>query len=285
MNLELTAPDFLRKLEQLSRLARKVFAGEMAADRGGRGRKGSGTLFHEYRSYSPGDDPRTVDWNVYGRLGELFVKVFESEEKSSVTILLDRTPSMLGKARLATELAAAFGYIGLATLEGVRLVPFPSGGLREYGEPGDAFAFLEFLERFEPQGKDDLLAAAKRAAVGRRPRSFTVLISDFVPARILDPALAWLGGGGRTFCLHIVDPAEAEPGRPGPSVLEDPETGRRCSLAVTKQIGERFRSLVQMHLREVAAAAAQREAGYARVPSDMPFEAAVLEILNRGVPA
>ena len=85
--------DSLKWLEQLDLLARQIIAGSRRGEHRGL-RRGAGTVFSEYRSYSRGDDLRYVDWNVYGRLGALFVKEFEIEESTNVLLFLDRSLSM-----------------------------------------------------------------------------------------------------------------------------------------------------------------------------------------------
>ncbi|NLX25993.1 MAG: DUF58 domain-containing protein, partial [Lentisphaerae bacterium] len=87
----LTDPEFLKRLETLFLLTRKVLGGSMRADRRSQ-RKGSGINFADYAEYHFGDDYRHVDWNIYGRLESLVVKLYEIEEDVTVHFLLDCSP-------------------------------------------------------------------------------------------------------------------------------------------------------------------------------------------------
>ena len=72
----LTDPEFIKRLEMLHLLSRKVLGGTLKADRKSN-KKGSGILFADYAEYNYGDDYRSIDWNIYARLEELVVKLFE----------------------------------------------------------------------------------------------------------------------------------------------------------------------------------------------------------------
>ena len=90
----LTDPTFIRKLDGLYLLARKVLGGSMQADRKS-SKKGSGITFADYAEYHPGDDFRSIDWRVYGRFEQLVVKLFEIDEDATVYILLNLLADVL----------------------------------------------------------------------------------------------------------------------------------------------------------------------------------------------
>ena len=85
--------EFLRKLEYLDVVAKKLLAGRIRADRLS-ARRGTSVEFEDYRNYAVGDDLRYLDWNIYGRLEELFLKLFREEENLRLTVLLDCSQSM-----------------------------------------------------------------------------------------------------------------------------------------------------------------------------------------------
>jgi uncharacterized protein (DUF58 family) len=85
-------PEFLNKLEQLELVSRKIFVGRMKGERKSK-RRGSSVEFADHRNYSVGDDLRHIDWNVYGRLDKLFLKLFLEEERSSTTASRSPPPS------------------------------------------------------------------------------------------------------------------------------------------------------------------------------------------------
>src|SRR5262245_49151274 len=111
--------DFLKKLEYLELIARRQVFGRLQAVRPS-AKKGASIEFRDFREYTQGDDPRTVDWSVYARLGTLVIKLFRQEEELDLWILLDASASMRfgepDKFDHARRVAAALAYIGMANM-------------------------------------------------------------------------------------------------------------------------------------------------------------------------
>ena len=124
--------EFLRKLERLELLARKMFRGQLRGERA-TPRRGRGLEFTDFRRYRPGDDVRHIDWNIFSRLDRLFLKLYASEEDVCLHLLLDVSASMgygqPPKFDHARRLAAALAYIGLANLDRVSMSTFADGAL------------------------------------------------------------------------------------------------------------------------------------------------------------
>src|ERR1700678_168941 len=120
--------EFQRKLEYLALVSRRVFAGRLRAERRTK-KSGSGIEFADHREYQPGDDFRSLDWNVYQRFGRLLVRLYEEEEDLAIYLILDTSTSMgeadsrgaSGPTKLdyAKKVAAALAYVGLANLDRV----------------------------------------------------------------------------------------------------------------------------------------------------------------------
>src|SRR6476619_6821924 len=125
--MALFGTDFLKKLEYLSLVSRRVFRGSILAQRRTR-QLGGGIEFADHREYTPGDDFRYLDWNVYARHDELLLKRFQEEEDLHVYLLLDASRSMAHgtppKFDYARQVAAALAYIALADLDRVAVVAF-----------------------------------------------------------------------------------------------------------------------------------------------------------------
>ena len=119
--------EFLRKLERLEWVARKVLRGLPRGERN-TARRGRGLEFNDFRRYQPGDDFRYIDWNIFSRLDRLVVKLYTSEEDMTLHIVLDCSASMgfgePSKFDYARRLAAALGFIGLHHLDRVVLTTF-----------------------------------------------------------------------------------------------------------------------------------------------------------------
>src|SRR5277367_4239258 len=107
-------PSFMARLDQLDLLSRKLLAGKLKGERRSK-RRGQSVEFADYRNYVVGDDLRFIDWNIYGRLDRLFLKLFMEEEDLSLYILVDVSKSCdYGnpiKSKYIKQVAAALGYI------------------------------------------------------------------------------------------------------------------------------------------------------------------------------
>ena len=106
----------MAKLDGIDVMSRKIFAGKLQGERRSR-RRGQSVEFADYRPYTPGDDLRFVDWNIYGRLDRLFLKMFLEEEDLSLVIAIDASASMRtgnpDAFDYARRVAMALGYVGL----------------------------------------------------------------------------------------------------------------------------------------------------------------------------
>src|SRR6059058_1475464 len=152
--------DFLKKLEYLSLISKRVFRGSLMAQRRTM-QLGGGIEFADHRDYTPGDDFRYLDWNLYARHDQLMLKRFQEEEDLHVYFLLDCSRSMAfgspPKFNLARQVTAALAYIALADLDRVGVVCFADDIVADFPlTRGKAriLALLKFLEGLEPRGED-----------------------------------------------------------------------------------------------------------------------------------
>src|SRR5512135_3863464 len=134
----LLTPELLRRLEQFQLLAARRAKSSAKGERRSRAR-GQSVEFADYRTYVPGDDFRYLDWNLYGRLERLFLKLYEEERELPVRIFLDASESMTfgdpPKFDFARQVAAAIGYVALSGFDRVSVIPFPQTGGN--GQPPD----------------------------------------------------------------------------------------------------------------------------------------------------
>src|SRR5881275_11859 len=125
----LLTPELLRRLEQFQLLAARRAKSSARGERRSRAR-GQSVEFADYRNYTAGDDFRYLDWNLYGRLERLFLKLYEEERELPVRIFLDASESMtFGEPRkfdFARQVAAGIGYVALSGFDRVSVIPFPN---------------------------------------------------------------------------------------------------------------------------------------------------------------
>ncbi len=283
---------FMETLEYLHIVARKVLSGQMKAERRSR-QKGVSVEFADHRPYAPGDDFRFIDWSVFFRTEQLFLKLFEEEEDLQIYLLLDCSGSMdFGvpyKFHYARRLAAAIGYLGLASLDRVNVLPFSgsvahaaSETLRVRGK-GKVFRLLDFLEGRQATGETKLHSSLRTFAASKRKRGLAIILSDLYDPEGVVPALNALRFQKfEPYVVHIVSPQETDPELLGDLRLLDAESDRHRDVTLTERLLNRYREAFQGHCTTVERFCRSKEIGYVRCRTDVPFQDTVVHMLRRG---
>jgi uncharacterized protein (DUF58 family) len=198
--------------------------------------KGRGMEFAEVREYQPGDDARTIDWNVTARMGAPYVKKFVEERDLTLLLLVDVSGSQsfgsrfLLKRDYAAELMAVLAFSAVLNHDRVGAVLF-SDRIEGYVPPGrgrdHALRIVRDLLALEPRGRGTDIAGALRFAqrVMKR-RGIVAVVSDF-QGEGFERALGVLRRRHDVIALHLADPVEAQFPDAGLVALVDPETGER----------------------------------------------------------
>src|SRR5437868_1881488 len=171
-NVTLFDDEFLKKLEYLNIISKRLFAGQMRAERRTR-RRGTGLEFADYRAYVPGDDFRRLDWKAYLRLNRLILKLFEEEEDLPIYFFVDCSQSMNygqpSKMDYAKRVAAALCYIGLANLDRINIIAYADkikAELPPQRGKGRIFKVFRFLTDVGPGGETNALDSFKMYCTG-----------------------------------------------------------------------------------------------------------------------
>lgn len=232
---------FLRKLEALRFAVRRSISGRREGERLTK-RRGGSSDFVSHRSYSQGDEFRSIDWNLYGRLGQIYVKEFAREEALPVRLFVDTSRSMEPKFDFARRLGAALALV--ANHEA------PTVSLRE----------VEALRLGDP---------FSLPTVGR---GLAIVVSDLWD-EALRPALLRLHA--ETAVVHVLSPGELEPAVDGKARLVDSETGETCVRFVGDEERAEYRKLLAGHCAAWKKWCFDREINYLRCSSATPVEEVV----------
>ena len=289
----LLTPDLLRRLEQFQLLARRRSKSSARGESRSKAR-GQSVEFADYRNYVPGDDLRYLDWNLYGRLDRLFLKLYEEERELSVTIFLDASESMnFGQPRkfdFARQVAAAVGYVALCGFDRVSVLPFPDhpeeaaarGGLRAVRGRGSSLQYFANLERLTAHGPAGFNESIRRRALEARRVGVALILSDFLdPAGYEAGLTALVGRGFQVVAVQVLSPEEAAPTTYGDLRLIDAESGAaqevtfgRFRLATYQRTVENFCQRLLEHCQK-------RGVSFFRVISDAPLEQLLLKQLRQ----
>lgn len=281
--------EFLRKLEAIKILAQKGLKGPNKGEHH-YWRSGASLEFLDYRRYQMGDDFRYVDWNVYGRLDKLFLKLFRSEEDISIHVLVDMSASMsVGnppKDDYAKKIAAALSYIGLTNMDRVGVTDFaetlgesraPQRGRQVY------LSVLSHLLKLRPAGGTDFNSCMTRFAATVKKPGMAIVISD-----LLDPNGFKKGLDALTYrkfnttVVQVLDVNEIQPVLGGYLELKDLETGQSKKVTVDAQLRDLYTRRMNEFLDEIKGYCLDNGIDYYLTNTQIPFEDFLLDYLTKG---
>jgi len=281
--------EFLKKLEYLNIISKRLFAGQLRAERRTR-RRGTGLEFADYRAYVAGDDVRHLDWKAYLRLNRLILKLFEEEEDLPIYFFIDSSQSMNygqpTKLDYARRVAAALCYIGLANLDRVNVVSFADGVKSELPPQrgkGRIFKIFRFLTDIGPSGETDARTSFKTYCTETRRRGLAVVISDFFDGHGFERALDILRHFRHdVFVIHIASHEEIDPKLRGELLLVDAESNQTREITVTPSLLTAYRAEYEKYCEAIETYCGRYQLGYVRTVTDFPFEELVLKVFRQG---
>lgn len=252
--------------------------------------KGRGIEFSEVRAYSPGDDVRTIDWNVTARFGHPYVKRFVEERELTVVLALDGSASgRFGsagawKSERAAEAAAILAAAAIRNNDKVGLVIF-TDRVEKYVRPEKGRTHILRVIRealfFRPQGTRTRIAAAlKHVSTVQKRRAVVFLISDFLDSGY-DDLLRAAARRHDMIAVSMTDPRELQLPSAGLVALEDAETGD-VRLVDTSSRRVRLAYEASARKRVVARRALFRRAGIDEIAlrADVPAFGALLDFFR-----
>ena len=289
---ELFDEEFLKRLELLQVIARRLFRGRYRAERKTR-KVGSGLEFADHREYSPGDDIRNLDWNVLMRLEHALIRLFEEDEDLPIRLVVDVSESMTthGQRKLvhAKQIAAALAYVGLANLDRVgvncisktihKTLPAVRG-------KGRIFRVFDFLRAAEHGGTTDLRAGCTRVAAQSHQPGLTVVLSDFYD---IDGAFDGLNvlrfRKHAPVAIQLIDPIEADPRTTslrGDVTLVDVEGGSRRDVTISPRTLAAYAEAHERFCQTLEANCRSRGIPYFRASVEVPVDELVLRLFRLG---
>lgn len=245
---------------------------------------GSSAEFADFREYTPGDDLRRIDWNLYARFEKLFLKLFVDERQLHHKIYIDGSASMdwgePGKADTALKLAAALGYLSVQAMDRVSFYAIHQSqcenlcrtvmGREAYYRAADT------LNRVEFYGDSDLNAAITQD-LGNSD-GISVIISDFLTASDWKSAVDRLCYHGReVYLIQVLSPDELAPGMSGKVMLLDTEApdaddGRNYRTEVTRSAVKAYSEALHWLRQDMIRFCAARKVGFVSLCTDESIE-------------
>ncbi len=286
----LLSPELLARLERMELVSRKVFRGRMKGERKSK-RKGQSVEFHDFRNYVPGDDLRLIDWNLYARLDQLFLKLFQEEEDLHFHALIDASESMnFGnptKLHVAKQLGAALGYVGLCRADRVSVQALGPEGRRAPVLRGRSslWKMLNYLESLESGHNVSLHDGVRDFSIRNPGTGVVVLLSDLMDKQGYESALRMLIGRRMdVFVMHILSPEEIDPPLRGDRRLIDVEDGDASEITINQYAIDKYKETVRSFIGSIKSFCNRRSIVYIPVQTETPVETIVTKYLReRGV--
>jgi len=282
----------MARLDGIDVMSRKIFSGKMQGERRSR-RRGQSVEFADFRPYVHGDDLRFVDWNIFGRLDRLFLKMFLEEEDLSLIIAIDASASMRtgdpDTFDYARRVAMALAYVGLTNQHRVSMVSFSAGrierasNMRGRRKAADA---AQWLLRQEPAGGSGFEEAMRLVGTSRIGRGVMIVLSDFLFAEGFEKGLGMVAGRGfDLFALQLLAPQTVDPTREGgvagDLMLVDSETGTETEVTVTPELVRIYRERLDRLCGALRSYCTRRDIVHMVVETSTPVDVLMVEYLRR----
>jgi uncharacterized protein (DUF58 family) len=246
--------------------------------------------FAEYRAYSPGDDLRHVDWNLFARTERCYLKRYRGETSSQLTVLLDASNSMQytsgppPKLDYARFIAASLFYLAIRNQrDAAGLIVFDDE-VRDYIRPstrqGQLMRLFAGLEQTEPRARTNYGKPLQHFQALLHRRGIVIVISDFYEqpetiVRMIEPLRFH---GNDVVLFHVLDPQEIKPELEGPAILIDLETDHKIEV-IPEYAQTTYRAKIQTHIEQLRSRTRAAGMDYHLLVTDQPLDTALREYL------
>ena len=275
-------PEALHRLKNLTLSARLVVEGYFAGMHKSP-HKGFSIEFAEHREYTPGVDPRHIDWRVLGRRDKLYVKQYEEETSLRCYLLLDKSASMdyqheqrMSKLVYGSYLAASLAYLMAFQHDAVGLITYDSGVRDQVPPrqgPGHLRVLMEKLEQTNAGGETSLSTTFHQLAESIKRRALVVVISDLFddPDQLVESLKHFRHKKHEVVVFHVLDPAELTFPFDDVTRIEDMED-RREVISDPRAFRKAYLEELARFLETVRSGCQAAQIDYALAETGQPFD-------------
>jgi uncharacterized protein (DUF58 family) len=275
-------PEALHRLKNLTLSARLVVEGYFAGMHRSP-HKGFSIEFAEHREYTPGVDPRHIDWRVLGRRDKLYVKQYEEETSLRCYLLLDKSASMdyqherrMSKLVYGSYLVASLAYLMAFQHDAVGLITYDTGVRDQVPPrqgPGHLRVLMEKLEQTSPGGETSLSTTFHQLAESIKRRALVVVISDLFddPDKLVESLKHFRHKKHEVVVFHVLDPAELTFPFDDVTRIEDMED-RREVISDPRAFRKAYLEELARFLETVRSGCQAAQIDYALAETGQPFD-------------
>jgi uncharacterized protein (DUF58 family) len=243
--------------------------------------------FAEYRAYTPGDDLRHVDWNVYARTERAYLKRYRGETNSQLTLMLDSSASMgysshgITKLDYGRFLAVSLAYLANQQRDAAGVIIF-ADEVVDYVQPstrqGQFMRVAHAIEKATIGTRTDFAKPFLHFQQFLRRRGIVVVLSDFYedPEKVISTLAPLRFRGNDLILFHVLDPQEIRPKLKEPVLMVDMET--QDAMEVSPEYArEEYTPRIDAHIEALKKKAAASNIDYFLLRTDRPLDDAMLE--------
>jgi len=249
---------------------------------------GASIDFAEHRGYVAGDDIRRVDWRLYARTDRFYVKQYEADTNTNLSVLLDISRSMkfssrgIPKLEYGCYIGGCLAYLAQRQRDRVGMLTFDNDIVTHIPPSAKHFnVVLGAMEKAKAERPGNLAVPLNKMAEHFKRKGIIVLISDFYeePEAVLEAIRPLKFLGNDLIVFHVLDPAEIDFGYEDASSFQDLETGEQIPVVPTA-LAEQYRSLVQEHIAALSSRFSQNRVDYALINTATPLDYALFKYLS-----
>jgi uncharacterized protein (DUF58 family) len=250
---------------------------------------GASIDFAEHRGYVPGDDIRRVDWRLYARTDRYYVKQYEADTNTNLSILLDISRSMnfsghggISKLDYACFVGACLAYLAQRQRDRVGMVSFDQDIVSHVPPSAKHFnVVLHTLDRARAERSGSLSVPLKKMAEHFKRRGIVVLISDFYeePEAVLEAIKPLKFLGNDLIVFHVLDDAELNFGYEDASSFEDLESGEQVPV-VPESLVKEYRAMINAHIESLTTKFSEHRIDYTVLNTSEPLDRALFSYLS-----
>lgn len=278
--------DFLKHLNRLSLIINKRITSNYLGERESIN-PGEGLVFKDYRIYAPGDDIKHIDWNVYARSDNLFLRMFESERNLTIHVVLDMSASMnfgrpIKKSDFADMLGIGFAYMALKNNEKFVISTFSDklDVFKAQKGKGQLMKIVDYLNRKEASGTSNLEASLGKYKKWIGSRSLIIIVSDFLyDLKEIRSILHKLKRNDIKL-IQVLDQTESRLNLEGDFRLKDLESNSILRTFIGPFLRKRYFNKLEEHNTKIKEACAEVGAQFYSVSTDKPIFEVFAEILR-----
>ena len=278
--------EFLKHLERLSLIINKRVTSNYVGERESVF-TGEGLVFKDHRIYAPGDEIKNLDWKVYARTDDLFVRTFEAERNLTVHVILDMSASMdfgkpIKKSNYASMLALGFAYMALKNNEKFVISTFSDKleVFRAKKGRGQLMKVLDYLNHKKPKGDSKLDASLGKYKKWIDSKALIVIVSDFLYDIEEIKNVLYRFKRNNVRLIQVLDRTETKLNLEGDFKLKDLESSSILRTFIGPFLRKKYFTKLEEHQHNIKEACAETGAEFYPVSTEKPIFDTFYDILN-----